>query len=74
MLASGARSVGSNPAGGTFILKSHFLGLKFGLKLIFPAPVAQRIEHRFPKPGVVRSNRTGGALAFSKIILENLQI
>lgn len=24
------------------------------------APVAQGIEHRFPKPGVARSNRAGG--------------
>ena len=31
---------------------------------MFYAPVAQRIEHRFPKPGVVRSNRTGGALDY----------
>src|SRR5262245_31461545 len=27
------------------------------------APVAQGIEHRFPKPGVARSNRAGGTSA-----------
>jgi hypothetical protein len=31
-----------------------------GLSTI-PAPVAQGIEHRFPKPCVARSNRAGGA-------------
>ena len=29
----------------------------------FPAPVAQGIEHRFPKPCVAGSNPAGGALS-----------
>ena len=31
------------------------------------APVAQRIEHRFPKPGVARSSRAGGARDFNNL-------
>ncbi len=55
-------SVLGSPLGGVINLAGDITTACDGVPYIFVAPVAQGIEHRSPKAGVVRSNRIRGTL------------